>query len=269
MTDLAREKSWCTLISLTCKGSPKQRYTIQSYPVNWHFHSIIPHPKNKTYIRKNHGLPRLQASGGLWRLRKVDTNHRDATWEVTQAQRSFETWCPLFSCAFWFDSVCEVRRGNSENIPDWKNRTSPHFPTDFFRYHSFFPSFHLILCTVPGLYYVPWKKQMRQYFTRIAWPRQPLFWLKTESSTSCLFGGRVGLFFRNFNDDVFWMFLLLCLATKNFFNHTPLRGSPMRTSSQEESSSLGWSLHPLQGSYWSAWWKGGQYIDHIQFIQYI
>ena len=74
MTDLAREKSWCTLISLTCKGSSKQRYTIQSYPVNWHFHSIIPHPKNKTYIRKtmvSHDSKRRVVCGGSGKLIQI------------------------------------------------------------------------------------------------------------------------------------------------------------------------------------------------------
>ena len=102
----------------------------------------------------------------------------------------------------------------------------------------------------------------------------PVFY--KDCSTSCLFGASwfVIACFPFCSSEIsmmtsFGYFYCFAWPPKNFFNHTQLKGSPMRTSSQEESSSLEWSLHHLQGSYWSAWWKGGQYIDHIQFIQYI
>lgn len=142
------------LISLTCKGPSKQRYTIQSYPVNWHFHSIIPHPKNKTYIRKpwSPATPSVgwfvEAQGSWYKSQRCYLGGDRMSWlspgwmfhiqtkqHDTQTQCSFETWFCVWSTKGKFFSSRT------------SNRTSPHFPTDFFRYHSFFPSFHLILCT--------------------------------------------------------------------------------------------------------------------------
>lgn len=215
------------LISLTCKGPSKQRYTIQSYPVNWHFHSIIPHPKNKTYIRKpwSPATPSVgwfvEAQGSWYKSQRCYLGGDRMSWlspgwmfhiqtkqHDTQTQCSFETWFCVWSTKGKFFSSRT------------SNRTSPHFPTDFFRYHSFFPSFHLILCTRLILCTLE-ETNAPVFYKDCLTPTAPFLIKKRKAQPiSCLGSELVChsllslLFFRNFNDDVVWMFLLLCLATK-------------------------------------------------------
>ena len=147
--------------------------------------------KKQNIYKKNHGLPQLQASGGLWRLREVDTNHRDATWKVTGYHGWVRVECftskqsnmepkhnvalkhnvPCFHVLFG-SILCVKYEGKILRISQTSNRTSPHFPTDF--------SDITVSFLRSTLYYVPGlNKNLEE--TNV-----PVFY--KDCSTSCLFG---------------------------------------------------------------------------------